>query len=119
MFYNLLDLIIWGRKSRTYKRWIYGKRRRGSHSKDNIDSCWMCESVFAPKAIAAGVHQLQTFKGYTVDFRLRQLRNMPLDDIPEFIDFESPDGIKLCTEMHEEAVKRLNRQIGKEVFISI
>ncbi len=26
MFYNLLELMVWGRKSRTYQRWIYGKR---------------------------------------------------------------------------------------------
>src|SRR5258706_174451 len=28
MFYSLLELMVWGRKSRTYKRWIYGKRRQ-------------------------------------------------------------------------------------------
>ncbi len=26
MVYNLLELMIWGHKSRTWKRWIYGKR---------------------------------------------------------------------------------------------
>ena len=25
MFYNLLELMVWGCKSRIYKRWIYGK----------------------------------------------------------------------------------------------
>jgi len=26
MFYRLLELIVWGRKSRTWQRWIYGKQ---------------------------------------------------------------------------------------------
>jgi hypothetical protein len=89
--------------------------RRG----DEMDSCWMCESVFGPKDIAEGVRQLQTFQGYTVDFRLREFRKIPKDDIPEFIDFASPKGIELCSAMHEAAVKQLNKQFGKEVFISI
>lgn len=78
----------------------------------------MCEGVFGTKQLD-GVGQLQTFKGYTVDFRLKQFRNIPLDALPEFIDFDSPEGEKLCTEMHEEAVKTLNKRFGKEVFTSI
>jgi hypothetical protein len=35
MFYSLLELMVWGRKSRTYKRWIYGKRQHG-HPKPRV-----------------------------------------------------------------------------------
>ena len=84
-----------------------------------MGSCFLCESVFGPKEIADGVRQLQTFKGYTVDFRLKQSRKIPLDTLPEFIDFDSPEGEELCNEMHEEAVKQLNKRFGKEVFTSI
>lgn len=82
-------------------------------------SCWLCESIFRPKAIAAGVNQLQTFKGYTVDFRLKQFRKVPLGTLPDFIDFASPKGIELSSAMHVAAVKQLKKQFGKEVFISI
>jgi hypothetical protein len=84
-----------------------------------MDSCWICESVFGPKAISAGARQLQTFRGYTVDFRLREFRNMPRDDVTEFIGFDSPEGIKPCSEMHEEAIKQVNRKFDKGAFISI
>ena len=80
--------------------------------------CAICERIFGPKEID-GIGQLQTFKGYTVDFRLKQFRKIPPDALPEFIDFDSPAGEKLCNEMHEEAVKRLNERSGNEVFITI
>ncbi len=83
-----------------------------------MDRCWMCEGVFGSKEID-GVGRLQTFKGYTVDFRLKEFRKIPLSALPVFIDFDSPEGEKLCNEMHEAAIKRLNKQFGKEVFISI
>lgn len=83
-----------------------------------MDRCWMCEAVYGTKQID-GVGVLQTFKGYTVDFRLKQFRKVPLDALPEFIDFDSPEGEKVCREMHEEAVKKLNKEFGKEVSISI
>lgn len=83
-----------------------------------MHDCWMCEGVFGPKEIN-GVRELQIFKGYTVDFKLRQFRKIPLDEWPEFIEFDSPEGEKLCYEMHEEATKRLNDKFGKEVFINI
>ena len=84
-----------------------------------MGSCFICESVYGPKDLTAGVRQLQTFQGYTVDFRLQQFRKIPVDALPEFIDFDSSEGEKLCYEMHEEAVKQLNKQFGKEMFISI
>jgi hypothetical protein len=76
-----------------------------------MDRCWMCEGVFGTKEIN-GVGQLQTFNGYTVDFRLKQFRKIPMDTLPEFIDFDSPEGEKLCNAMHEEAVKELNKRFG-------
>ncbi len=87
-----------------------------------MKSCWICEGVFGPKEIKGaqgGARELQTFKGYTVDFRLQQFRNVPLDAWPEFIEFDSPEGEELCKEMHEEATKRLNDKFGKEVSINI
>lgn len=36
MFYSLLDLMVWGRKSRTYKRWIYGKRWQRGHPEPRV-----------------------------------------------------------------------------------
>jgi len=38
---------------------------------------------------------LPTFEGYTVDMRLREFRKMHPDDWPEFIRFDSPDGLAL------------------------
>lgn len=73
-----------------------------------MDRCWMCEGVLGTKEID-GIGHLQTFKGYTVDFRLREFRKVPFDALPEFIDFDSPEGEELCYEMHEEAVRELNK----------
>jgi hypothetical protein len=36
MIYNLLELMVWGRKSRTYKRWMYGKRRHHRPPKPRV-----------------------------------------------------------------------------------
>lgn len=82
-----------------------------------MDTCWICEGVFGTKEID-GIGHLQTFKGYTVDFKLKEFRKIPPDALSEFIDFDSPTGEKLCYEMHEEAVGQLNERLGKEVFIS-
>src|SRR5579872_5791215 len=68
-----------------------------------MNDCWMCEGVFGPKEIN-GVRQLQTFRGYTVDFKLRQFRKVLPDALPEFIEFDSPEGKKLCDKMHEASM---------------
>jgi len=75
--------------------------------------CFICESVFGPKAIAAGVSQLQTFNGYSVDFPLRQFRSLPRDARLQFIDFDSPKGLQLCAVMHEAAINHLNKKFTK------
>ena len=36
MLYSLLELMVWGHKSRTYKRWIYGKRRHRRSPKPRV-----------------------------------------------------------------------------------
>lgn len=38
------------------------------------------------------VRRLPVFRGYAVDERLRQFRTVPRDGLPEFIDFDSPEG---------------------------
>jgi hypothetical protein len=75
--------------------------------------CEICEHVFGPKAIAAGVNQLQTFNGYTVDFRLQQFRSIPREGEPEFIDFDSLLGLQLRSDMHEAAMKQLSKKFAK------
>lgn len=44
--------------------------------------------------------KLPTYKGYIVDYRLKQFRSQPEDHgIIKFIDFESEKGDELLTEM--------------------
>jgi hypothetical protein len=74
--------------------------------------CDICERVFGPKALGAGVSQLQTFNGYTVDFPLREFRRLPRDVGPEFIDFDSPKGIQLCAVMHDAAINQLSKKFA-------
>ena len=42
---------------------------------------------------------LPTFKGYTVDLRLREFRSAIPDVVLDFIPFDSPDGKKLLDEL--------------------
>ena len=42
---------------------------------------------------------LPTFKGYTVDMRLKEFRKAIPDVTLEFIPFESPEGNKLLEEL--------------------
>ena len=42
---------------------------------------------------------LPTYKGYTVDYRLKQFRKVPLDSLPEFVEFDSDKGDRLLTQM--------------------
>ena len=75
-------------------------------------SCEICESVYGPKPLAAGVNELQTFNGYTVDFRLREFRYAPPDAEPLFIDFYSPQGLQLHADMHDAALEQLNKKFA-------
>ena len=53
---------------------------------------------------------LQTFKGYTVDFRLKEFRKFPKKGLPEFIDFRSNEGADLVDEMYFAAIRKLKEQ---------
>ena len=48
------------------------------------------------------VVKLQVFKGYTVDYRLREFRKAIPDKCLEFIAFDSRKGRKLLTQMKNQ-----------------
>src|SRR5687768_12843181 len=50
-------------------------------------------------------YQLPTFKGYTVDMRLREFRKATLGEKIEFIPFNSPEGKKLFADLKSFAEK--------------
>ena len=50
-------------------------------------------------------HQLPTFKGYTVDMRLREFRKAKIGEKLEFIPFNSPEGKRLFAELKSFAEK--------------
>ncbi len=41
------------------------------------------------------MHRLRMFQGYTVDMRLRQFRRLIVDEVMEYIDFDTPQGQEL------------------------
>lgn len=41
------------------------------------------------------MRRLPVFKGYTVDFRVKEFRKIIYGKLPEFIPFDSPKGQKL------------------------
>jgi len=45
---------------------------------------------------------LPTFQSYTVDYRLGQFRRVPLDEEPEFIEFESEQGQRLLEGVRQD-----------------
>jgi len=50
------------------------------------------------------VKQLPTFKGYTIDQRLRQFRKVDKDRPSiDFVDFDSEEGQELLTEYEESS----------------
>lgn len=59
-----------------------------------------------------GIRKLKTFQGYTVDLRLQQLRKVVWGKLPEFIDFDSPEGQVLVSQMHEYAMRKINRTLA-------
>ena len=51
------------------------------------------------------VRTLPTFRGYTVDRRLREFRKMVFGEMPEFIPFDSEKGRELMAEMRKGPCK--------------
>ena len=68
---------------------------------NNTQMCDMCLKEYSPEEIN-GVRTLKEFKGYTIDIRLKQFRKVPLNELPEFIEFDSKEGQQLLAEMHAQ-----------------
>ena len=43
--------------------------------------------------------KLPIYKGWTVDYKLKQFRKIPLNKLPQFVDFDSDLGDKLFCQM--------------------
>jgi hypothetical protein len=73
---------------------------------DEIYICELCRQAYEPTEIGAldGLKMLKKFKGYTVDLRLHQFRNINRNPM-QFIEFTSPKGKKLLDQMHEEVTR--------------
>jgi len=57
---------------------------------------------------------LPVYKGYTIDIRLGQIRKVPLDDLPVFLDFDSEEGDAILSEFVLSLDKRKKRD--KEIL---
>ena len=55
-------------------------------------------------------YQLPTFKGYTVDMRLREFRKATFGEKIEFVPFDSPEGKELLGRLKQFAVEVLMRE---------
>lgn len=63
------------------------------------------------------IRQLPTFKGYTIDARLKEFRKVdPLWGM-EFIRFDTPEGEALLEKLVESI--NANTQEGRELLISL
>lgn len=74
---------------------------------DEVYICELCLRAYQPKKYP-GMYVLKTFKGYTVDLRLRQFSRVThYEESPsiEFIEFASPKGKALLAQMHEEVMR--------------
>ena len=73
---------------------------------DDVYICELCFLAFEPTAIGTvdGLKRLKKFRGYTVDLRLREFRNINRNPM-QFIEFTSPKGKKLLAQMHEKVTK--------------
>ena len=58
-------------------------------------------------------YQLPTFKGYTVDMRLREFRKANFGEKIEFIPFDSPEGKDLLGRLKLFAFEILTREKGE------
>ncbi len=78
---------------------------------DEVYICELCQRAYEPKKVS-GARELKKFKGYFVDLRLQQFRKLngktfgtTLLDFIEFIEFHSPKGKKLLSQMHEKVTR--------------
>lgn len=55
--------------------------------------------------------KLPVFKGYVVDYRLREFRLMNYPDQSEFISFQSPQGFKMLQE-YESTLLAIDKETG-------
>jgi hypothetical protein len=66
--------------------------------------CELCQRAYEPEEIS-GVQRLKVFKGYTVDLRLQEFREMKYGKRPQFTPFASLEGRALLAKMHEEVTR--------------
>ena len=71
---------------------------------DEVDICELCQRVYEPEEIN-GVRKLKAFKGYTVDLRLQEFRELERGKQPQFIPFASLEGRALLYLMHQEVMR--------------
>ncbi len=97
------------RKKRTGRRTLTIEEGGDKQMFEKID-CVACSIAFSPEETKEGPRILKTFRGYTVDLRLRQFRIISLDKPLEFIEFDSSKGQTLIRAMHEKAIKIANER---------
>ncbi len=71
---------------------------------DEVYLCELCLRAYEPEEeelAEGGVRKLKEFRGYTVDLRLQQFREMAYGKEPQFVDFASPKGKQLLALMHK------------------
>lgn len=71
---------------------------------EEVHICEICQRAYGPN-VYPGLNVLKTFKGYTVDLRLRQFRKVEFGKPIDFIDFDSLKGRALLDQMHEEVMR--------------
>jgi len=81
---------------------------------EDIHLCELCLREFEPKEVKPGVLMLQKFKGYTVDLRLQEFRNVNSQPM-QFIAFTSPKGQRLLAQMHEKAMQQARANLEELV----
>src|SRR5260370_41723114 len=59
---------------------------------DDFYICELCQLAYEPETMKHGGRKLKEFKGYTVDLRLQEFRNMELGKLQHFIDLTSLEG---------------------------
>ena len=63
--------------------------------------CDKCLKEYEPEEID-NIRHLKTYKGFTIDLRLKQFRKANIVEELVFIEFDSKEGQKLLAEMHTQ-----------------